>query len=416
VKRLSFIIRTSSQLKLVLSLFGVVVCALAAAGQTTTTPAPTAAESAPPEAAPALSETEAAQRRIARARALAAIGKLAAAATELEALRASTADESVRDVSRVLLMSIFVEMPDYTRAASLLDEAFKARSTGGPDGAAAQAYFALAGQTVNAVRTHLERYRTFGLNVADNDLPAEANGDLEQLRVLLERVVENAKAIDGEHAGGANEAARGRDATALLEDAATVRMRVARHGQDRARWQTEVSEARQRLFASETRIASVSDIPRARPNAAPAGRAPAPAAGAGRPAAGQPDATSANSRTSTPAPGATPNSPAAAGGGAAADGSATAPTVAVGSLLTKARRRQSPSYPTAAKIARVSGVVTVFMLVNADGDVETIERADGPAPLQAAAADAARRWKFNPTLVNGQPVRVRGYLSFDFKP
>ena len=60
----------------------------------------------------AAAETEAAQRRLARARSLAAIGRLAAAASELEALRASTKDESVRDVSRVLLMAIFVEMPD----------------------------------------------------------------------------------------------------------------------------------------------------------------------------------------------------------------------------------------------------------------------------------------------------------------
>ncbi|HEV3467793.1 MAG TPA: hypothetical protein VG148_00620, partial [Pyrinomonadaceae bacterium] len=259
MKQSSQIIRTSLSIKLLLSLLGVFACAAAAAAQTA---APAPAEGAP---APAVSETEAAQKRIARARALAAIGKLAAAASELESLRSATADESVRDVSRVLLMSIFVEMPDYARATALLDEAFRARSSGGPGGAAAHAYFALAGQTVSAVRAHLERYRLFGLNIADSDLPGEAHGDLDQLRALLERVVEQAKAIGAEQPGGSSDAARGSDATALLEDAATVRMRVSRHGPDRARWQAEVSDARQRLFASETRIASVSDIPAARP-------------------------------------------------------------------------------------------------------------------------------------------------------
>jgi len=71
----------------------------------------------------AAAETEAAQKRLGRARSLAAIGRLAAAASELETLRASSKDESVREVSRVLLMAIFVEMPDYTRAAALYGEA-----------------------------------------------------------------------------------------------------------------------------------------------------------------------------------------------------------------------------------------------------------------------------------------------------
>ena len=405
------ILRPVSHPKILLSLFGALVCATAVAAQTAA-PAPAGAEpAASPTPTPAPTETETAQRRIARARALAAIGKLAAAATELETLRSASADESVRDVSRVLLMSIFVEMPDYGRAAALLDEAYQARAAGGPGGAAAQSYFALAGQTVNAVRTHLERYRAFGLNVADGDLPAEAAGDLEQLRALLERVVEQAKALGGERSGGADDAARHRDATALLEDAATVRMRVARaHGEDRARWQTEVSEARQRLFASDTRIASLSELPSARAAAnQAAGRTAAPAPA--NTAAPRPTPPASTPRSVTTA--ATPSAPAA--GQPAAEAAPAAP-VSIGSLLAKARNRESPRYPPAAKTARISGVVTVFLLVNEKGEVVTVERTDGPAPLQSAAADAARRWRFNPTVVNGQPVRVRGYLSFDFKP
>ena len=188
-------------------------------------------------ASPAVAEAEAVQRRLERARALAAIGRLAAAAAELESLRAASADDAVRDVARLLLMSIFVEMPDYTRAAALLDEAFKARTGGQAASAASHAYFALAGQTVIAVRTHLDRYRNFGVNVADaSELPTEAGTDLDQLRVLLERVITQAREIRGEQSNSKDPAAL--DATALLEDAATVRMRVPRNEQDRARWQT----------------------------------------------------------------------------------------------------------------------------------------------------------------------------------
>jgi protein TonB len=403
----------------------ILTSASASSAQTTTSEAAPATD---PAAAAVASETEALQRRLTRARSLAAVGKLAAAASDLEALRASSADESVRDVARVLLMSIFVEMPDYTRAHALLEEAFKARVPSQKDDAATHSYFALAGQTINGVRTHLERYRAFGINIADTELPAEANGDLAQLRSLMERVVANARAIRDEQGTG-GPASKGHDATALLEDAASVRLRMARDEQDRARWQGEVSEARQRLFASETRIASISQLPAARTTPAPSSGTNAPNASTQTPASTQrtaspPPRPSATPQPQTSAPaqtnraaarptapqgnaGATPDAP-------AAKPSATESPVAVGSLAGKARQKFSPSYPSIAKAARVSGVVTVYLVVNQNGEVESVQRADGPLQLQQAAMDAARRWKFNQTIVNGQPARVTGYLSFNF--
>lgn len=377
-----------------------------------------------PAAAAVASETEALQRRLTRARSLAAVGKLAAAASDLEALRASSADESVRDVARVLLMSIFVEMPDYTRAHALLEEAFKARTATQKDDAATHSYFALAGQTINGVRTHLERYRSFGINIADTDLPAEANSDLANLRSLVELVVANARAIRDEQGTGGS-VSKGQDATALLEDAASVRLRMARDDADRTRWQTEVSEARQRLFASETRIASISQLPAVRPTPAPSGtnaaantstQSTAPTqrtTSAPRPAPTPQPQSSAPVQTNTAA--AQPPAPQSNAGAttAAAKSTAEAP-VAVGSLAGKARQKYSPSYPSIAKAARVSGVVTVYLLINENGEVESVQRAEGPLQLQQAAMDAARRWKFNQTVVNGQPARVTGYLSFNF--
>jgi protein TonB len=370
---------------------------------------------------PAAAEAEAVQKRLSRARALAAIGKLAAAAAELENLRTTTKDESVKDVARLLLMAIFVEMPDYPRAASLLDEAFKARPANRDGDAATHFYFALAGQTVNAVRTHLERYRSFGVNVADaSELPAEAAGDVEQLRGVLDRVAEQARALHAEQLKGGTDGARGLDAAALLEDAATVRMRIARHDQDRAHWQAEVSEARQHLFASETRIASISQIPAARPTpppTAPASKTSAPGASPNnaKKATAQPsgeqraNAAPANAAGAQPPARAPVQQP-----GDAPSGKAENSPVAVGSLVGKAKSRVPPSYPALARTARVSGSVTVFLVVNEKGEVESVMRADGPQQLQQAAIEAARRWKFNPTVIDGQPVRVTGYLSFNF--
>jgi TonB family protein len=380
-------------------------------------------------AEPARAETDAAHKRLSRARSLAAIGKLAAAAGELEALRGSTKDDSVRDVARVLLVAIFVEMPDYQRALALLEEAYGARAAGQAADSATHSYFAIAGQTVNAVRTHLERYRAFGVNVADSsELTADAVGDLEQLRGLLDRLVEQAKALRAEQSKGGSGGSRGLDAAALLEDAATVRMRIARHDQDRARWQSEISEARQHLFSSEMRIASISQLP-----AAPVAAVAPPAAAAAQPARSDQkgaDAAQKNARKSRPASGeqAAKSTPAAEGQGgaqpaapaeqrapgAAPQGRADNSPVSVGSLVGKARQRIAPSYPQLARTARVSGNVTVYLIVNEKGEVESVQRADGPQQLQQAAIDAARRWKFNPTVVDGQTVRVSGFLHFNF--
>jgi TonB family protein len=402
-------------------------------------PSPEQGDASAGEAAAA--ETEAAQKRLARARSLAAIGKLAAAASELESLRASTKDDSVRDVARVLQMAIFVEMPDYARAASLLDEAFNARTQGQTNDAATHAYFALAGQTVNSIRTHLERFRAFGINVSDAaDLPSEAGGDLEQIRNLLERLSTQAKALHDEQIKGGDANTRGLDAAALLEDAATVRMRIARHEQDRAQWQAVVAEAREHLFSSEMRIASISEIPATRPAPAPSqpaanntsGAQPKSASARGEQKAdaaaqksskkSQPKqpATNANAATTTTTtaapnnaqpPAQQPNASQSPTGSANAAGGAP---VAVGSLAQKAKQKVSPSYPSIAKAARVSGVVTVFLVINEKGEVETVQKLEGPLQLQQAAAEAARRWRFNPTVIDGQAVRVMGYLSFNF--
>jgi protein TonB len=409
-------------------------------------PAP---EATPEANAASAAEMEAAQKHLSRARSLAAIGKLAAAASELESLRSSSKDESVREVTRVLLMAIFVEMPDYPHAAALLDEAFRARGSAQPGEAATHSYFALAGQTVNAVRTHLERYRSFGVSVSDAaELTPDAASDIDQLRGLLERVVTQARALREELSRGGADGSKGLDAAALLEDAATVRLRLARHDEDRARWQSEVSEARQQLFSSEMRIASISEIPAVRAAAAqptPAAKSAAPAAtntkasapGPAQPARAEPKASDSGQKSSkrsraqateqanrAAAPAASsPTQP--QGGAPEPAGNASQPPaggearqgggpVSVGSLVSKARQRSAPGYPPIARAGRISGNVTVFLVVNEKGDVESVSRAEGPAQLQQAAIEAARRWKFNPTVIDGQTVRVSGYLTFNF--
>jgi hypothetical protein len=125
-----------------------------------------------------VTEADALQRRMERARALAASHQLIAAATELESIRASAKDEVSRNVSSLMLMGIYLEDGNYARAESMLEETFKQRSS--KNESSVRTYFALAGQAVNGARAHVARYRTFGINVSSTALPAEATADLER--------------------------------------------------------------------------------------------------------------------------------------------------------------------------------------------------------------------------------------------
>lgn len=352
-------------------------------------------------------DADAAMKRVARARALAASHNLVAATTELDQILTSTTDDAIRDVARIMLMNIYLEEANYTKADALLVETFQARST--QRESSIRSYFALAGQTINGARAHMERYRTFGINVSDAGLPPEAVNDLDKLRLLLELVVEQAKEIN-------KEGAKRPDAAALLEDAAGVRTALARSEQDRQQWQREIALARESLAATETRITSIA---RASTSPAPPTINGAPNTGSGganrtvTPPAQtpRPSNTSPESRIAPPAPQQNDAHGSTQSAGAVAKDTRL---TNVGSLVDKATQKVSPTYPQIAKNAHVSGVVTVYLEIDETGSVVTVQRTDGPQLLRQAAADAARRWKFKPTLVNGQPVRVSGFINFNF--
>src|SRR5689334_6083791 len=190
--------------------------------------------------------------RIDRARALAAVHQLQAAATELENVRASTRDVALRNVATLMLLGIYLEDGNYGRSQSLLEEAFQTRAAQKDE--SIRTYFAAAGQTVNGIRSHIARYRSFGLNPSDGDLPPEANTDLDRVRGLLERVAAQANEISKEQG-------RSYDAVALLEDVLGLRLSLARSEDDRAKWQTELLMARERMASSQTQVASLGRSP-----------------------------------------------------------------------------------------------------------------------------------------------------------
>ena len=83
-------------------------------------------------------------------------------------------------------------------------------------------------------------------------------------------------------------------------------------------------------------------------------------------------------------------------------------------LQGKATARRTPDYPPLAKQIHLSGSVSVEVMISPDGRVEVARAVSGHPLLLSAAIEAARGWRFEPTLLNGTPVRVTGVIVFNF--
>jgi TonB family protein len=352
---------------------------------------------APSEQPPA---AENVQVRIERARALIAAHRLDTAASELESIRGASQDSALRNVTSVMLMSVYLETANYARAEALLEENFAARIS--QNGDFLRTYFALTGQAVNGARAHIARYRNSGINTSDPNLPAEAVQDLDRLRGFLERMIAQAKEVTREH--------KAYDSLSLLEDVVGVRLALARDMEDQSKWQTEYSGARE-LLNSRTQIASLSGI-------------------SGMPATG-----AALKKTSSPSPYSTrriadtasPNQPATTTQNLPEEEPATdnatekatvpattAPPGDTGSLNSKATKRVVPVYPTLARQMGTTGLVRVHVVLDETGKVVEVSKTEGPMLLRRASEDAARQWFFEAPSSDGRPGRWTGYIDFTF--
>jgi TonB family protein len=74
----------------------------------------------------------------------------------------------------------------------------------------------------------------------------------------------------------------------------------------------------------------------------------------------------------------------------------------------------SPSYPETARRLRVSGLVSVEVVVDETGKVVSAVATSGPVALRDVAVQAALKARFSPTKLSGQPVKVSGSISYKF--
>lgn len=407
--------------------------------------------------------------RISKAKALIAVKNYNAAIYELETIRRETNDQTVNSVTNVLLMNCYLELGDYKRAQDFLGTLYNDIKANKPNAAAT--YYAAAGQVIKSARNQSERYKSLGLSVSDRNLPTEALTDLEKMRETLEKVVEQSKVI-------AKDSKQTSNAFAVLEEASNARSILARDDFDARRWQDEVADSREMLTNSRSTILNATNDPTLTQTSQVSPTTVAANDNKTVPTNTLPTPTDTEtSKTSTPVfkPVSTETTPKTVTENSNAktekveksnvnesqkkeepkkvepqkvESKTDDKTVAenkeakrarlvenkvseektpvqneeaktdepfnVGSLLEYAIEKRNPTYPPTARTLRQTGVVRVELLIDENGQVAAVQNTTGPALLQNAAKDAVRKWKFKPYLVNGQPVKMTGFLSFNF--
>ena len=440
-------------------------------GQTTTassTPQPTAqTNTAATQSVPAPTSGDVMRERIMKAKAFIAVRNYNAAIYELENLRKETADPAVQGVTNVLLMNSYLELGDYKRAQTFLNQFYNEQKTTKPGALAA--YSAVAGQVVAGARNRAERYKALGLDPTNRLLPLEALNDLDKMRETLELVVTQSKDIG-------QTPAKTKEAMAILEEASDSRAMLARDAYDAKNWRDMVGDTREAMTTGNMKVLTATtqdgvngevgqtttSMPQNSTVAAPVQQrdTQGPSQSAPQPAG---DANAANSRQRTIAD-ATPAQTNTAKNDApvyvpvatqsdklvqktvsqqpvnqpqprvqepvktetakadtskneapAADANASdKPFDLGGSLITYATVKQSPTIPPAAKAMHTSGIVRVDVTIDENGNVVDVQKTSGPGLLVGAVKDAIKKWKFKPYTRDGQAVKVSGFVNFNF--
>jgi protein TonB len=77
--------------------------------------------------------------------------------------------------------------------------------------------------------------------------------------------------------------------------------------------------------------------------------------------------------------------------------------------------RVNPAYPELAKKSGVSGEVDLEALIDEEGNVTEVKIVKGHPLLCGAAAEALKKWKYTPTVHNGEPVPVLVSVKIVFR-
>jgi periplasmic protein TonB len=76
--------------------------------------------------------------------------------------------------------------------------------------------------------------------------------------------------------------------------------------------------------------------------------------------------------------------------------------------------RVQPVYPPLARQARIQGTVVLRAIISRDGRIENLQVLSGHPMLVPAAIEAVRQWRYQPYILNDQPVEVETQITVNF--
>lgn len=88
--------------------------------------------------------------------------------------------------------------------------------------------------------------------------------------------------------------------------------------------------------------------------------------------------------------------------------------VSTGVQAAKLVSQPRPQYPDLARKARIQGTVRLTAIIGKDGSIQSLQLVSGHPLLIQTAISAVRMWRYDPTLLNGEPVEVITQIDVNF--
>ena len=88
--------------------------------------------------------------------------------------------------------------------------------------------------------------------------------------------------------------------------------------------------------------------------------------------------------------------------------------MSTGVMEARLVHRVEPEYPMIAKEIHLSGTVELRAIIGTDGTIQNLQVVSGNALLVNAAVSAVKQWRYQPTLLSGQPVEVETLITVQF--